>query len=187
MEKTIIDLLSLLEEVQRSTPTTSERAGMPIIWATVILFYWYFIFKNTDSFIICESERFIEQIEKLKKEIREFDEKLAASLLEQSELRDKVASLEKTLEIKKLINRIRNNDKMTKFYTGLKSWALFEIIYDLILPGIVATSSTDKRALPFDEQVLLVLMRLKLNLTEQDLAYRFNISVGTGSKISQSG
>ncbi len=117
----------------------------------------------------------------MKKDINEFNEKLAASLLEQSLLRDKVAALEKTLESEKLINRIRNNDKMTKFYTGLKSWALFEIIYDLVLPGIVATSSSDKRSLPFDEQLLLVLMRLRLNLSEQDLAYRFKISVGTVS------
>lgn len=100
------------------------------------------------------------------------------------QLKELIASLEEKLQKKKLINQITDNDKMTKFYTGLKSWKLFQIIYRFVLPGIQFFSSpnTSKKSLPLMEQFLLVLMRLRLNLSEQDLAYRFNISQGTVSK-----
>ena len=102
---------------------------------------------------------------------------------ETQQLKDSIASLEETLEKKKLINQITDNDKMTKFYTGIKSWKLFLLIYRIVLPGIqfFTTPDTRKRSLPPIEQFLLVLMRLRLNLSEQDLAYRFNISQATVS------
>ncbi|XP_046438401.1 uncharacterized protein LOC124189930 [Daphnia pulex] len=77
------------------------------------------------------------------------------------QLKELIASLEEKLQKKKLINQITDNDKMTKFYTGLNS------------------PNTSKKSLPPMEQFLLVLMRLRLNLSEQDLAYRFNISQGS--------
>lgn len=44
------------------------------------------------------------------------------SLIEESKkLKETIGSLEEKLKKEKLINRITDNDKMTKFYTGLKS------------------------------------------------------------------
>ncbi|KAI9552648.1 hypothetical protein GHT06_020519 [Daphnia sinensis] len=86
---------------------------------------------------------------------------------ETQQLKESIASLEEKLENKKLINQITDNDKMTKFYTGIKTWKL--------------SPKPRKPTLPPMEQFLLVLMRLRLNLSEQDLAYRFNISQGSVS------
>jgi hypothetical protein len=95
---------------------------------------------------------------------------------ESTKLNETISSLRELAGKEKFINRLTDNDRMTKFYTGLKSWKLFGIIYKLILPGIQDASWLTKRSLPTEEQFLLVLMRLRLNLREQDLAYRFRIS-----------
>ena len=55
---------------------------------------------------------------------------------ETQQLKELIASLEDKLDKKKLINQITDNDKMTKFYTGIKSWKLFLMIYRIVLPGI---------------------------------------------------
>jgi hypothetical protein len=105
------------------------------------------------------------------------DEQLEAMRVEEStKLNETISSLRELARKEKFINRLKDNDRMTKFYTGLKSWKLFEITYKLILPGIQDLSWLTKRSLPTEEQFLLVLMRLRLNLREQDLAYRFHIS-----------
>lgn len=104
------------------------------------------------------------------------DEQLQAMREESTKLNETISSLRELARKEKFINRLTDNDRMTKFYTGLKSWKLFGIIYKLILPGIQDASWLTKRSLPTEEQFLLVLMRLRLNLREQDLAYRFHIS-----------
>ncbi len=114
------------------------------------------------------------------------DEQLNKMMEESAQMKKSIAALEESLANEKLINRIRENDAMTKFYTGLKSWKLLLIIYKLVLPGIEHCSSLDLRkqrftSLPPLEQFLLVLMRLRLNLSLQDLAHRFNISKTTAS------
>ena len=121
------------------------------------------------------------EMEKIKQTIEEITSKLADSLKDEEMLRDKVSCLEKKLETDSLIHRIRNNDKMTQYFTGLKSWELFEIIFQLLLPGITYFSALTKKSLPYIEQFLLVLMRLRLNLGLQDLAYRFRVTMATVS------
>jgi hypothetical protein len=118
-------------------------------------------------------------MEKIKQTIEEITSKLADSFKDEEILRDKVSRLEKKLETDSLIHRIRNNDKMTQYFTGLKSWGLFEIIFQLLLPGITHFSALTKKTLPYIEQFLLVLMRLRLNLGLQDLAYRFRVTMAT--------
>jgi len=76
----------------------------------------------------------------------------------------------------KMINRIRGFDKWTRFYTGLHCWNLFIIIENLCTPAILHISMLTKNSLPLEEQLLLTMMRLRLNFTEQDLAFRFCIS-----------
>lgn len=120
------------------------------------------------------------------KGLNAIDEQLNKMMEESAQMKKSIAALEESLAKEKLINRIRENDAMTKFYTGLKSWKLLLIIYKLVLPGIEHFSSSDTRkqrfkSLPSLEQFLLVLMRLRLNLSVQDLAHRFNISKATAS------
>ena len=93
---------------------------------------------------------------------------------EAEQLKEKIASLEELLKKEKLIDRIRDNDKMIKFYTDLKTWRLFQNLYKLIWPGIENFTGSNQRSLCKEEQFMLILMRIgRLNLSEQDLAYRF--------------
>lgn len=74
----------------------------------------------------------------------------------------------------------KNNDEKTKFYTGLPNYKTLMSVFNL-------TSHCIKRnfqnGLESFSEFILVLLRLKLNLTLQDLAYRFDISVATASRI----
>jgi hypothetical protein len=72
----------------------------------------------------------------------------------------------------------------TKFYTGLKTLNILISVFELSQPGIDSISSynTNKRKLTFEEQLLLTLMRLRLNMTMQDLAYGFDMSVSSTTR-----
>ena len=88
-----------------------------------------------------------------------------------------------------------------KFYTGIQTIAIFDIIFDLIKPCLSSivywrgesntvspskyTSQKKRRELkvPLKEQFLLVLMRLRLGLMNEDLADRFLISPSVCSNI----
>ena len=59
-----------------------------------------------------------------------------------------------------------------KFYTGFIHPELFDICFDFITDGQMM-EETDYHQLPFVEQSLLILVRLRLGLTEQHLAYSF--------------
>ena len=95
--------------------------------------------------------------------------------------------------------RIKSEVKM-KFYTGIQTVALFSVLFSLIQPclpnlvywrgkkNIVSTKymrTATKRSPKLDEksQFLLVLMRLRLGLLNEDLADRFDISQATRSSI----
>lgn len=73
----------------------------------------------------------------------------------------------------------KDNDK-TKFYTGLPNFLVLLQVFNLCEPFI---THTKRSSLGKFEQILLVLMRLKLNLPLQGLAYRFGVSCSTASRI----
>ena len=97
-------------------------------------------------------KRSTEEINKLKREV------LAASPIQES---------------------FENNDEKVLFYTGLPNFITLMAIFDLLEPFITITarSSLDKF-----QQVLLFLMRMRLNLTCEDLGYRFVVSRSTISR-----
>ena len=72
-----------------------------------------------------------------------------------------------------------SNEKV-KFYTGLPNFLMLMHVFKLVSPHIKKTTTN---ALPQFQEFLLVLVRLKLNLPLQDLAFRFNIHVSTVSRI----
>ena len=74
---------------------------------------------------------------------------------------------------------LRSNDKKVNFYTGLPSFEMLNIVFHQI-DRFVARKS--QLLTPFQEFVL-TLMKLKLNMPLEDLAYRFNVSVSTISRV----
>ena len=72
----------------------------------------------------------------------------------------------------------RNNDELVLFYTGLPCYALLSALVEQVEPylGMVSRQSLT----PF-QQVVMTLMRLRQNLSGQDLAYRFGTKLHTVS------
>ena len=78
------------------------------------------------------------------------------------------------------VNIIQGNDQMTKFYTGLPSWGVFLHIFCFLSPYVTPSSS-----LCLEDELFLVLIRLRLGLFLQDLANRFRVSPSVVSRIFQ--
>eukprot|EP00795_Rhopilema_esculentum_P001004 gene1004-10783_t len=72
-----------------------------------------------------------------------------------------------------------NDDTKVRFYTGLPSYDVLQTTFDFVKPLIDGKSAT----LQSFQQFILVLMKLRLNVPHQDLAYRFGVSVPTVSRI----
>uniref|UniRef100_A0A8C7GLW4 THAP-type domain-containing protein n=1 Tax=Oncorhynchus kisutch TaxID=8019 RepID=A0A8C7GLW4_ONCKI len=71
----------------------------------------------------------------------------------------------------------RNDPEKVRFYTGLPNYFVFETVMWLLAPHMNGTKNMVK--LSMFQQLLLTLMRLRLDLKNQDLAYRFGVKVGT--------
>ena len=96
-------------------------------------------------------------------------------------LRKENHQLYKTIESFQMsIESLESDKKRLKFYTGLDSIHALKAIFNLIAPSI---EDHHLSSLSKFNQFLMVLMKLRLNLTDQDLGYRFGISQSTVSKI----
>ena len=73
----------------------------------------------------------------------------------------------------------QDDDKRTKFYTGLPTFTFLLAIFDVISDDLVETSSS---ALTKFQQFILTLMHLRLNLPFTDIAYHFDVSNSTVSR-----
>lgn len=114
----------------------------------------------------------------------------------------KLKSLERQSK-KSQCEQILKTDKDCRFYTGIGVKAVFNKLHEFISPfvrrrwrGYFKLSTKVKRVslkksfgpgrkLPSIDEFLLVLMRLRLGLTNKDLADRFNISESLASSIFQ--
>ena len=67
-----------------------------------------------------------------------------------------------------------------KYYTGLPNFSTLLSVVNFVSHQ---KPSTLCRKLAIFQQIMLVLMKLRLNLEEQDLAYWFNVSQSTVSKL----
>ncbi|KAM9710219.1 uncharacterized protein ACNS7B_024212 isoform 2-T2 [Menidia menidia] len=70
----------------------------------------------------------------------------------------------------------RNDAEKVKFYTGLPNYFVLETVMWLLAPHMDGVKNA--RLSKF-QQLLLTLMRLRLDLRNQDLAYRFGVKVAT--------
>ena len=69
-------------------------------------------------------------------------------------------------EIRMTEECFRDNDKLVLYYTGLSTWELLYTLYLYIKPNLMTRSSLS----PF-QQLLLALMRLRLNLQLADIGF----------------
>ena len=73
---------------------------------------------------------------------------------------------------------IEDSDVRTKFYTNLPTYMIFTILFDLLSPLMKKSIK-----LSLKDELLLCLMKLRLNLTNEDLAYRFGVAKSAVSRI----
>ena len=102
------------------------------------------------------------------------------------------------------VDQIKNDDGLVRFYTGLQNYSVFLWLYKKVeakakkLHYFRGASSfklkrhqTDKkhlkggkkRKLPLQDELFLTLVRLRVGLTEKDLAFRFGISQAAVSQM----
>lgn len=90
------------------------------------------------------------------------------------------------------ISDICHSEKFVKIYTGLQNGKLFDWLYNFIMEDADILQYYDQksnqkkritRKLSSKQAIFLVLVKLRLGLTDSDLAYRFSISQSTVSVI----
>ena len=74
---------------------------------------------------------------------------------------------------------LKQNDRKVKYYSGLPSYSILMTIYKFVSPSVV---NHGRNTLPKLRQFLMTLMKLRLNLADQDLAYRFGVHQSTVSR-----
>ena len=124
-------------------------------------------------------------------------------------LRSKVLHLEKRSEeaenkleeAKFTLSNIKGDDSKLAFYTGFPAFSTLKAFFNFLGPAVdnlkyskkqeeadVLSGAENKRCrqrtLPPLEEFFMTLVRLRLGLAEQDLAYRFGISQSTVSRIT---
>ncbi|XP_077529339.1 uncharacterized protein LOC144141698 [Haemaphysalis longicornis] len=75
---------------------------------------------------------------------------------------------------------MEEHEDMAQFYTGLPNFALVLALFQLLEPSV---SHTSRNCLTKFQEMVIFLMRLRLNLPLQDIAYRFLVSQPTVSRI----
>ena len=80
-------------------------------------------------------------------------------------------------------NSMAENDKKVTFYTGLSNFGILMLVIQWVTTAVPYKKGTTGHSLSRFQEILMVLMKLKLNLEETDLAYRFKISQSSVSRI----
>ena len=97
---------------------------------------------------------------------------LECELAEVKHVNSKMERQVETLSCRVLSEGNLENDNSTvKYFTGLPSFSVLKVIYNFVSKDVPETSGCPK----FD-QYLLTLMKLRLNVGDKDLAFRFGIS-----------
>ena len=81
---------------------------------------------------------------------------------------------------KKTEETMKSDEKKVKYYTGLPSFAVLLLMVQFVSSNIIEKNC---KKLTISQQILLVIMKLRLNCDELDLAYRFGVSQSTVSRL----
>ena len=91
-----------------------------------------------------------------------------------------VDSCEELKKLKFCKSSFENDDSRVKFYTGLPNFLTLAAVFSLVEPYI---STTYLSSLTNSQQFMVLLLRIRLNLTCKDKAYRLNVSQSTISRV----
>ena len=75
---------------------------------------------------------------------------------------------------------VAEDENKMYFYTGIPTVAIFDLVFDLVENSI---NQSDISKLTKKETFIMILMRLRLGLLEENLAYRFGIGQPSVSSI----
>lgn len=75
---------------------------------------------------------------------------------------------------------LEKDDKRVTFYTGLPNFQVLLLVFNLVSTAVVTGG---RNVLPPFQEMVMFLMKLRLNLPVQDLAYRFGVSVSCVSRV----
>ena len=81
------------------------------------------------------------------------------------------------------VSALKNDDNKVCLYTGLPTYKVFSGLCSLLQP--LVTKDEGKCCLSVPDEILLVLMKLRLDLPNDDLGYRFKLSPKTVSIVFQ--
>lgn len=145
-----------------------------------------------------EQERLKQELERVKCNLRNTENKNRELGLMQINL-----DLKKVVEdnnaskvsskVDNFVRLVVNDEQKVQFYTSFENVDKFKIFSQFVEPGYKVARERQRtqpkqnigrpHIIGYQGQLLMVLMRLRLGLLEQDLAYRFHVSVGTVSNI----
>ena len=147
--------------------------------------------------VMCQTDLTIVDFEAMAEELQTLKAKLN-SKFKQEQKEDKSRKRREMV-----MEDVLNSDDSVKFYTGISSLACFTLLLNTLLPYAESMKYWDKnksqlsnyqknldlkkpgrkRSLQINEEFVLVLMRLKLGLTERHLADIFSVTKSTVSRI----
>ena len=73
----------------------------------------------------------------------------------------------------------KDSDDKTRFYTGLPDFHLLTRTFEFVSPYVTRRTKT----LSFFQEFVMVLIKLRLNVPNLDLVYRFEVSLSTVSRV----
>ena len=81
------------------------------------------------------------------------------------------------------MDSLKENEKFVKFYTGLPDYDTLKTVFDRTCKCLPSTAQHGLRKLTNDDEFLLTMVKLRLNLRNADLGFRFGIAESTESSI----
>ena len=128
--------------------------------------------SNITDGVCCQTDTSVQDIELLMTECQTLKAECQSLRTENIILKGKLNEL----SIQESDAFKNNNDKV-KFFTGLPHFAVLMVIFNFVSPLLKQNGNLTKF-----QQVILTLMRLRLNISVQYLAYTFGVSASTISR-----
>ena len=114
--------------------------------------------------------RIVEKHQQLAEEYQNLEGKYCMLSEDYQKCQDNKALLKSQCDRVAMTEEHLKDDKKVKFYTGLPTCTVLLAVFNLIAPRI---TDYDHHTITKFQQFMMVLIKLRLNLSEVDLGYRF--------------